>query len=52
MSVVFLIAVLSGLFYFRPREMKDRREWEENGGHDAEPEGDDDEARAASPDPA
>ena len=29
MLVVFLVAVLSGLLYFRPREMKDRREWEE-----------------------
>ncbi|MFN3339868.1 MAG: sodium:glutamate symporter, partial [Dietzia sp.] len=28
MLVVFLIAVLSGLFYFRPREMRDRAEWE------------------------
>ena len=29
MLVVFLVALLSGLLYFRPREMKDRREWEE-----------------------
>jgi len=29
MLAVFLVAVLSGLLYFRPREMKDRREWEE-----------------------
>lgn len=29
MLAVFIVAVLSGLLYFRPREMKDRREWEE-----------------------
>ena len=29
MLVVFLVALLSGLLYFRPREMKDRREWKE-----------------------
>ena len=28
MLAVFLIAVGFGLFYFRPREMKDRREWD------------------------
>ncbi|WP_216692537.1 sodium/glutamate symporter [Dietzia psychralcaliphila] len=28
MLAVFLVAVLSGLFYFRPREMRDRAEWE------------------------
>lgn len=27
MLAVFLVAVLSGLFYFRPREMRDRAEW-------------------------
>jgi ESS family glutamate:Na+ symporter len=27
MLVVFLVAVLSGLLYFRPREMKERAEW-------------------------
>ena len=27
MLVVFLVAVLSGFFYFGPREMKDRAEW-------------------------
>lgn len=29
--VVFVAAVLIGLLYFGPREMADRREWEENG---------------------
>ena len=31
MLVVFLIAVLSGLLLFRPREMKERKEWEDAG---------------------
>lgn len=29
MLAVFLVAILSGLLYFRPREMQDRREWKE-----------------------
>ncbi|MEH6821224.1 sodium/glutamate symporter [Dietzia cercidiphylli] len=32
MLAVFLVAVLSGLFYFRPREMRDRAEWEKEKG--------------------
>lgn len=28
MLAVFLVAILSGLLYFRPREMRDRAEWE------------------------
>ena len=31
MLVVFILAVLSGLFYFRPREMRERAEWERTG---------------------
>ena len=37
MLAVFLVAVLSGLFYFRPREMKDRAEWEKEKSGAEEP---------------
>ncbi|MCT1514015.1 sodium/glutamate symporter [Dietzia cercidiphylli] len=37
MLAVFLVAVLSGLFYFRPREMRDRAEWEKEKSGAEEP---------------
>ncbi|MBB1055401.1 sodium:glutamate symporter [Dietzia sp. B44] len=37
MLAVFLVAVLSGMFYFRPREMRDRAEWEKEKSGAEEP---------------
>ena len=36
MLAIFLVAVLSGLFYFRPREMRDKRQWEEESAAGAD----------------